>query len=326
MSDLHLPAMSYLAVPVISRTGAVIGGLFFGHPEPGRFTEEHERMALALAAHAAIAIDNARLFKQTREAEERQARLVAELERAVRFSEMFVGILGHDLRNPLSGITTAASLVLNRAESDRVAKPARRILSSAERMSRMIDQVLDFTRVRLGRGIPLDRKTVDLSNLCRQVLDELRSEGEDRSDIGFNVRGETLGSWDEDRLAQLASNLIGNALQHRHHGTLVTVSLDGRERERVTLTVENKGTIPPEILPVIFEPLGGGTAPRREGSSGLGLGLYISQQIAVAHGGSIRVDSDPARGHTVFTVELPRKQLSETELVFGPNAEKGEAK
>jgi signal transduction histidine kinase len=313
----HLPVTSYLAIPVVSRTGSVIGGLFFGHPERGQFTEEHERMGKALAAHAAVAIDNARLFKETREAEERQTRLVAELERAVRFSEMFVGILGHDLRNPLSGITTAASLVLSRSDSDRVAKPVSRILSSADRMSRMIDQILDFTRVRLGRGIPLQRRKLDVGDVCRLVLDELKSDVEEGNDARFEVSGDPVGDWDHDRLAQLVSNLAGNALQHRERGTPVLVSVDGSRQDCVSLLVENKGTIPSELVPVIFEPLRGGDSHKRQGSSGLGLGLYISQQIVAAHGGSIGVESNPDEGVTRFRVELPRTITAAADQVFG---------
>ncbi len=302
----HLPVTSYLAVPVVSRTGRVIGGLFFGHSSPGRFTEQHERIARVLANHASLAIDNARMFQAAREGEERQARLVGELEHAVRFSEMFVGILGHDLRNPLSAITTAASVVLSRSDSDRVAKPVSRILSSADRMSRMIDQILDFTRVRLGGGIPLSRKPLDLADVCRLVLDELRSEGDEDRRARLVLRGETRGEWDEDRLAQLLSNLAGNALQHRLPGTPVSICIDGSLPHQVTLSVENRGTVPAELLPVIFEPLRGREGGKRKGSSGLGLGLYISQQIALAHGGSIRVDSEPGADHTRFCVELPR--------------------
>jgi signal transduction histidine kinase len=302
----HLPVTSYLAVPVVSRTGPVIGGLFFGHSAPGRFTEQHERIGKVLAGHASLAIDNARVFQAAREGEERQGRLVGELERAVRFSEMFVGNLGHDLRNPLSAITTAASVVLSRADSDRVAKPVSRILSSADRMSRMIDQILDFTRVRLGGGIQLSRKPLELADLCRVVLEELRSEGHDDPRPQLELHGSSSGEWDEDRLAQLVSNLAGNALQHRSPGTPVSICIDGSRPDRVTLSVHNSGSVPPDLLPVIFEPLRGREGGKREGSSGLGLGLYISQQIALAHGGSIRVDSEPGADHTRFDVDLPR--------------------
>jgi signal transduction histidine kinase len=302
----HLPVTSYLAVPVISRTGPVIGGLFFGHPEPGRFTDQHERIAKALASHAAVAIDNARLFKQARDGEERQGRLVAELERAVRFSETFVSILGHDLRNPLSAITTAASVVLGRAESERLAKPLHRILRSADRMSRMIDQILDFARVRLGGGILLQRKPLALERVCQRVLAELENDGHDLHDTQLEVHGSSDGIWDEERLVQLVANLVGNARRHRKLGTPVLLSIDGARPETVTLTVDNIGSVPLELVSVIFEPVRGLESGKREGSSGLGLGLYISQQIARAHGGSLRLDSGPGRDHTRFAVELPR--------------------
>lgn len=300
----HLPVRSYLAVPVISRAGTVIGGLFFGHRDPGRFTDQHERMAKALAAQAAVAIDNARLFQRTREAEAYQSQLVQKLERSVRLSEMFVGILGHDLRNPLSGIIAAASLLGHRADSESIARPAARILNSAERMSRMIDQILDFSSVRLGRGIPLHPKRVDLAGLSKLVLGELKGAAPTLT-VHLDVLGNPTGTWDEDRLAQLLSNLTGNALQHRRRGTPVHVTIDGSHPDRVTLVVENEGTIPEGVLPVVFDPLRGGDR-RREGSSGLGLGLYISQQIVVAHGGEIRVESRPEEGRTRFIVTLPR--------------------
>lgn len=314
----HLPVTSYLAVPVVSRAGVVIGGLFFGHPERARFTEEHERTATALAAHAALAIDNARLFSAMREAEERQSKLVRELERAVRFSEMFVGVLGHDLRNPLSGITTAASLVLQRADSDRLIKPVTRILRSADRMSRMIDQILDFTQVRLGRGIRLARKSVDVSEIARTVLDELRDETTDRDDLRLELHGDPIGTWDPDRLAQLLSNLAGNAIQHRAPGSKVRVTIDGSADDRVVLAVLNAGVIPADVLPAIFEPLRGAEPRKRAGSSGLGLGLYISAQIVNAHGGEIRVSSDEASG-TRFEVCLPRHATEQAAHVFNPS-------
>lgn len=309
-----MPLASYLAVPVVSRTGHVIGGLFFGHSDVAQFTEQHERMAKALATHAAVAIDNARLFKATREAEERQGRLVQELERAVRFSETFVGILGHDLRNPLSGITTATSLAISRAESDRVSKPLERVLSSAERMSRMIDQILDFTRIRLGRELPLQRTAMDLETVCRLILDELE-DATTATELRLDLRGDARGHWDADRLAQLVSNLAGNAVQHRQPGTPVVVTIDGTRPDEVRFEIQNVGVIPADVLPTIFEPLRSGSSRKREGASGLGLGLYISQEIAVAHGGAIRVVSD-ARGGTRFKVELPRKASDKDSGVF----------
>jgi signal transduction histidine kinase len=226
-----------------------------------------------------------------------------DLSRTVRFSEMFVGILGHDLRNPLSAITTAASLLSRRADSDKVARPATRILSSAGRMARMIDQLLDFTRIRLGQGIPLSRSQTDLAEVCRIATDELESTEAPR--VELRAPGDAVGAWDGDRLTQLVSNLVGNALAHGSRADPVRIEVAASHPDQVVLTVQNSGAIPPEVLPVIFEPFRGTKDRKEDQSSGLGLGLYISQQIVLAHAGSIEVRSSE-EGGTCFTVRLPR--------------------
>jgi signal transduction histidine kinase len=230
-----------------------------------------------------------------------------ELERALHFSEMFVGILGHDLRNPLSGVTTAARLLVRRAESEKVAKPATRILSSAERMARMIDQLLDFTRIRLGQGLPLERTRVDLVEICRMAIDELETPA---STIALQSAGDLVGQWDGDRLAQMISNLIGNALVHGASGGPVAVRLDGRGSE-VVVEVSNAGVVAPDVLPMMFQPMRSGLESHRPArSSGLGLGLFISREIVVAHAGLIDVASSAADG-TRITVRLPRHRVVE---------------
>jgi signal transduction histidine kinase len=215
---------------------------------------------------------------------------------------MFVGILGHDLRNPLSAITTAASLIARRAESEKLALPATRILSSAGRMARMIDQLLDFTRIRLGSGLPLSRCQVDLAEICRIAIDELDGE---ISSVQLRVEGDTVGSWDGDRLMQLISNLVGNALAHGARPANIEIVLGGTDPARVTLEVKNAGAIPPAIVPIIFEPFRSAKDRKEHHSSGLGLGLYISQQIVLSHSGTIEVCSSEAEG-TCFSVRLPR--------------------
>src|SRR5207248_3474025 len=225
-----------------------------------------------------------------------------DLQRTLRLSDMFVGILGHDLRNPLSAITTAASLLARRAETDKAARPAARILSSAGRMARMIDQLLDFTRIRLGHGLLLSRSANDLAGVCRIAADQL--DGDPRR-IELHASGNTVGSWDGDRLMQLVSNLVGNALAHGARMAPVIVTVDGKGPEEVELTVENGGSIPPDVLQVIFEPFRSGKDRKEDQSSGLGLGLHISQQIVLAHSGSIEVRSMQEEG-TRFTVRLPR--------------------
>jgi signal transduction histidine kinase len=255
-----------------------------------------ERTRLEAALRSALA--------ERRQVEEELRRQNDELARTVRFSEVFVGILGHDLRNPLSAVTTAASLLVRRADSDRVARPAARILSSGQRMSRMIDQLLDFTRIRLGKGLSVQRAQVDLAEVGRMVLDDL-TVGEERPQVRTETAGDLVGWWDGDRLGQLLSNLLGNALAHGDRSGGVTLSLDGRAPHEVVVTVGNAGVISDDLLAQLFDPARSATTLRREGSSGLGLGLYISQQIVLSHGGALEVSSSPGQG-TLFIVKLPR--------------------
>jgi signal transduction histidine kinase len=226
------------------------------------------------------------------------------LARTVRFSETFVGVLGHDLRNPLSAIATSARLLVRRAEATRLRTPAERIVSSADRMARMIDQLLDFTRIRLGKGIPLARRAVHLGALCRQAIDELAAAGHAAACIELEVAHDPSGQWDAERLVQLFSNLAGNALAHGTPGEPVLIRVGGDEHHG-TAEVENAGVVPDDVLPVIFHPLKSHGERKREGSSGLGLGLYISEQIVLAHAGTIAVESSEGRG-TRVSVRLPR--------------------
>jgi signal transduction histidine kinase/FixJ family two-component response regulator len=238
---------------------------------------------------------------------EREARIV-EMERAVRFGEMFAGMLGHDLRNPLSAIMTAAELIARRAataEMEKIEGPAKRVISSAQRMARMISQLLDFTRIRLGGGLPLERTHVDLAEVTRAIIDEL--EPVYACPMRLTCTGDVAGTWDRDRLSQMVSNLAANACQHGTEGFPIELILDGSQPGSVRLEVRNQGVVPPALLPFVFEPLrqANDTGPRVGPSSGLGLGLYITQQIALGHGGTIRVESDEANG-TRFVVVLPR--------------------
>ena len=174
-------------------------------------------------------------------------------------------------------------------------------------MARMIDQLLDFTRIRQGQGIPLRRDHVDLAKLCELALDELEQPGANGR-ASVELLGDTSGSWDGDRMMQLLSNLIGNALLHGAQGTPVVVRIDG-SRPVVRLDVRNAGSVPEHALPFLFQPLQGGETrvhDRPRAGLGLGLGLFISREIVVAHGGAIDVTSSEADG-TRVTVTLPRR-------------------
>ncbi len=229
---------------------------------------------------------------------ERHRQLLREQDR---MREMFMGILGHDLRNPLSGIIMCAQILLGRADDESLREPLTRILASGQRMTRMVEQLLDLTRLRLGTGIALTRSVVDLGSVVRGVLDE--SE-ESRARGRLQVEGDVTGRWDADRLQQVVANLVGNALQHGAPGTPIAVRIDGSDPARVVLAVHNQGApIPDELRPVLFAPFRGQQRERKGG--GLGLGLYITEQLVLAHGGTIAFTSDASAG-TCFTVTLPR--------------------
>jgi signal transduction histidine kinase len=176
-----------------------------------------------------------------------------------------------------------------------------KMVSSARRMSRMIDDILDLARARLAGGIPLKREPAELGTIIQRVVQEHRATFPDRR-INISMTGDLNGDWDADRLAQVASNLIGNALRHGDGVRPIEVALEGSSPGMVALEVGNGGTIPPDLLPSIFDPFrGGGSAAPTEG---LGLGLYIVQQIMLAHHGTIDVES--GAGRTTFRLRIPR--------------------
>jgi PAS domain S-box-containing protein len=233
-------------------------------------------------------------------AEEFQRRTDAE--RETRFAQMFIGILGHDLRNPLNAISMAARLATKKINNPDP-KVFERIASSALRMSNMVDQLLDLTRSRLAGGIPVDKKSIELSAIVAGAVEELRLAHPDR-EIRWTSRASTSHcAWDPDRMGQVASNLIGNAIQHSAPSTPITVQL-AHSNSDVVLSVHNVGPpIPADLLPHIFEPYRR-TTVRSERAKGLGLGLFITEQVVHAHGGRVEVHSTADEG-TTFTVRLP---------------------
>ncbi len=229
---------------------------------------------------------------------EQQARRNAE------FEQQLIGIVSHDLRNPLSAILLGAQAVLRGEElSDRQLRTTLRIQTSAERAVRMIRDLLDFTQARLTGGLPVRPAPMDLHVLVRQVVDEVQVSRPERT-VHVAQQGEGRGTWDADRIAQVVSNLLSNALDYSPADTPVTVTTRG-EAERVVIEVRNLGaTIPADVMPRLFRPMQRGV-PTDGTRRSVGLGLYIVDQVVRAHGGHVDVHSDSEQG-TVFTVRLPR--------------------
>ena len=225
--------------------------------------------------------------------------------------EMFLAILGHDLRTPLGAIYTSARFMLDTGELE---EPHRtltaRIASSATRTVHMVGDLLDFTRSRLGGGIPIARAKMNLAKVVHDVIDEITAAHPDR-EVQVDTREEQLGEWDAARISQALTNLIGNAVEHGSPATPVTVELRG-DAEEVAITIHNRGAvIPADRLDGIFNPMKVRATLRKPPAGGptgnLGLGLYIAERIVHAHRGRIEVESLEARG-TTFTVHLPRRE------------------
>jgi signal transduction histidine kinase len=215
-----------------------------------------------------------------------------------------MGILGHDLRNPVSAVLSLSTTLSQRADvPDRAKEALHHIHASAERMEQMIATLLDFTQLRF-RGTPaLSRETIDLEKLARMIVDELRAAQPTR-EITVAAAGDLRGRWDISRMGQVISNLVGNALTHGARESPVSVTLTS-EKDTVFIAVANRGaTIPSDVIGKLFEPFWQAPKERAGKSRGLGLGLFIVQQIVEAHDGAITVAS--ANEQTTFTVRLPR--------------------
>ncbi|HEX6069820.1 MAG TPA: sensor histidine kinase [Longimicrobiaceae bacterium] len=223
--------------------------------------------------------------------------------------EMFLAILGHDLRTPLGAIYTSARFLLETGEmNERNRSLIARIASSATRTVGMVGDLLDFTRSRLGGGIPVTRTGMDLGKVLQDVVDEIGAARPERR-IVLELSGEQRGEWDEARISQAFVNLIANAVEHGSSGVDVTVAASG-DADEVTVRIHNQGkVIEPTQLDGLFNPMKTRTSPHTASSGGptgnLGLGLYITERIVHAHHGRIEVESSPEAG-TTFTVHLPR--------------------
>jgi len=218
--------------------------------------------------------------------------------------DRFLAILGHDLRNPIGAITMSASFILEtgNALTEQHRMLVSRIANSGRRMNDMVNDLLDFTRIRFGDTIPITPADMDASRLIRDVVTEVASRYPD-TDIDVEAAGEVRGKWDYARLTQALTNLVANAVQHGDKKARITVAARGTPEEAL-ISVQNTGpVIPKDRLRKIFE-LGPNGAGQRHDEH-LGLGLYIVDKIVAAHAGKIDVRSTESDG-TVFTIHLPR--------------------
>ncbi len=253
-------------------------------------------LLLALVIAAGLA---ARSEMRRRETEAQERLRMLELQ------ERILGIVSHDLRTPLSAIQGGAALLSRTDLALDQARVAALIHSSSRRMERIIRDLLDYTRTRARSGIPLAIRATDMGEVCARVAEEA-ALCERGASVELHREGDLSGEWDPDRLEQAIGNLVTNAVRHAPPGTAVSIRAAG-EGDRVRIDVQNDGLpIPPEAVRSLFDPFqksaSAGPAP-----AGLGLGLFIVRTIVEAHGGTVDVESAPARAVT-FTVRLPRER------------------
>lgn len=287
-------------IPLVS-SRRLLGKFMVYYNDPHEFRSHELETAQAISRHLASVTS--------------RFAAIAKLEETIHYNELFAGALAHDLRNPLHAIMTAAHVALTAEGDDQIAdagqiRPLTRILASGERMSRMIQQLLDLTLARSAGRIDVSPRETNLADLCSEAVGELELAHPtwriERTDTG-----ELHGRWDPDRISQIVSNVVANAGQHGTPGGRILIALDGMAADVVRFEVSNDGVVPAEILPSVFDPFRGSRQARHR-SRGLGLGLFIVRELVRSHGGSVDLRSSEALGTTTVTITLPRRRRDGT--------------
>jgi signal transduction histidine kinase/ActR/RegA family two-component response regulator len=317
----HPPVRSFLAVPVLARSGEAIGGLFFGHEARDVFTARSERLIVGIAAQASIAIDNARLYEDAKRAAEERARLLAaeraaraEIERISLMKDEFLATLSHELRTPLNAMLGWSRLLLLRVKDDvETRRGLETIARNAQSQAQLIDDLLDMSRIVSGK-VRLDVQPVEPGAIVEAALDSVLPSAEAKS---IEVRrkldphaGPVFG--DPNRLQQVVWNLVNNAVKFTPRGGNIDVTVQ-RTGSHVEIAVRDSGMgITPDFLPHIFERFRQADSSITRKFGGLGLGLSIVKQLIELHGGTVAADSaGPGQGAT-FVVTLPLRAVRET--------------
>jgi PAS domain S-box-containing protein len=289
----HLPVRSYLAVPVKGRSGHVIGGLFFGHSETGRFTDVHERLAVGVASWASVALENARMYAAAQEAS--------------RIKDDFLASLSHELRTPLNAVLGYARMlrtgILGRERHDKAIETIER---NATSLNQIVEDVLDISRIVSGK-MRLNVQAVELPTIVKNAIDAVTPAADAKG-----VRVETVldpsaapVSGDPERLQQILWNLLSNAVKFTGKGGRVQIRLE-RVNSHVEVSVSDTGIgIAPEFLPHVFERFRQADAGTARERGGLGLGLSIARQLAEMHGGSIEAASGGLGQGATFRLKVP---------------------
>ena len=293
MPEGHLPVVSFLSVPVISKSGSVIGGLFFGHPEAGKFTKEHEILVLAIASQAAIGIDNAELYQEVKQLNERK--------------NEFIGLASHELKTPLTSISASLQILDRMAMDETGKKFLRKTMHQVNRLTSLVSDLLDISKIEAGR-LDLLKEPFDMKEMLEDSI-ELIQQSQSTHSIHLSAEDGVIINADRQRIEQAIINLLTNAIKYSPSAKRVDVSLSNTEKE-VKVGVSDRGIgIPHDKVNHIFSRF-----YRVEGlrphMSGLGIGLYLVKEIVERHQGWLWVDSELGKGSTFwFTLPLRPKEI-----------------
>jgi signal transduction histidine kinase/CheY-like chemotaxis protein len=304
----HLPVRSYLAVSVVSRSGEVIGGLFFGHPAPGVFTAREEALVQGLAPQIATAIDNARLY-------ERQQAARAEAEAANTLKDEFLATLSHELRTPLNAVLGWSRMLKTNSLDEATARRAIEVIErNANVQLQLIEDLLDVSRIITGK-LRLDVRAVAPATVVEAAVDALRPAADAKAIRLQPVIDPRAGpvSGDPDRLQQIVWNLLSNAVKFTPRGGRVQIRVE-RVNSHVEIVVTDTGKgITPDVLPHVFDRFRQADSSSQRAHGGLGIGLALVKSLVELHGGSVTASSPgPDQGAT-FTVKLPLMLHAEPE-------------
>jgi signal transduction histidine kinase len=297
----HLPVVSYMAVPVISKSGAVIGGLFFGHPEAGKFTEDHEQLVSAITVQAAVALDNAKLYEEIKVLNAKK--------------DEFIGLASHELKTPVTSISGYLQIIEQAFKKEnRDNTFVSKARSQLNKLTALVADLLDVSKIQTGK-LPFSHTSFDLHNLLKEVT-EVMQQNHSQYQISLHCEPDKIMMVaDYQRIEQVVINLISNAIKYSPKADRVIVSASA-SKDKVKVSVQDFGIgIEQDQQDRIFSRF-----YRVENlaahMSGLGIGLYISQEIIKGHGGELKVESTIGKGSTFF-FEIPLVQAKEISSASG---------
>ena len=326
MPEGHLPVTSYLAVPVVSRSGDVLGGLFFGHPDPDVFTERDETVVAGLAAQAAVAMDNARLYETAKRARAEAEKAAAENERLYRKAEEsnrlkdeFLATISHELRTPLSAILGWARMLrMGQLSSENTTKALETIERNARAQAQLVDDLLDVSRIITGK-LRMDVQPADPNAFIDAAVEAVRPAAEAK---GVRVQkiidtGAIAIPGDPVRLQQVVWNLLSNAIKFTPRGGYVQICSQ-RVNSHLEIVVSDTGQgIPPDFLPHVFDRFRQADQKTSRHHGGMGLGLAIVRHLVELHGGTVRANSEGEGHGSTFTVMLPITPVYQVDQLGG---------